>query len=56
MVRGVYKVDTLKKNVYIHVRIDPIIKNEFQEVCERKAINSSELIRKMVKEWTDKNK
>lgn len=44
------------KEIRINVRIDSNTKNEFQEVCKKKAINSSELIRQLIKEWTDKNK
>lgn len=44
------------KEIRIGIRIDEKTKKEFQDVCKKKAINSSELIRQLIKDWTEQNK
>lgn len=42
-----------EKDSYIRIRIDTQTKERFQRVCKTKAINSSELIRQLINNWTD---
>lgn len=46
----------MEKEIRVNLRIDAETKREFMDVCKKKAINSSELIRQLIREWIDKNK
>ena len=49
-------METNKQEKRLNIRIDDELKKEFMALCKKKAINSSELVRQLIKEWTDKNK
>ena len=40
-----------EKDSYIRIRIDTQTKEKFQELCKKKAINSSALIRQLIEQW-----
>lgn len=46
----------MEKEIRLNLRVDAATKREFMEVCRKRAINSSELIRQLIRDWTDKNK
>lgn len=41
----------LEKDTNIKIRIDRETKDKFSELCKQKAINSSALIRQLIKQW-----
>lgn len=44
------------KNTAIRIRISEEEKNDFFAVCDRNAVNASELIRKFIVQWTKAHK
>jgi metal-responsive CopG/Arc/MetJ family transcriptional regulator len=47
---------TPEKAEYIHIRIEPELKKEFFELCEKQSVNPSELLRKKIKNYIKNNK
>lgn len=39
------------KDTVIRVRVPQKLKDDFQQLCKHKAINSSELLRQMIMQW-----
>lgn len=39
------------KDTVIRVRVPQRLKDDFQALCKRKAINSSELLRQLITQW-----
>lgn len=39
------------KDTVIRVRVPQCLKDDFQALCKRKAINSSELLRQLITQW-----
>lgn len=44
------------KKVFLQIRIEKSLKEEFQKVTKDKAINSSELIRQFISKWVKEHK
>ena len=42
------------KRIVIQIRLDKELKDKFQEVCEKNAINPSAKIRQLITEWLNK--
>ena len=40
-----------QKDVFLQIRIAYSLKKEFQAICKKKAINSSELLRQFITQW-----
>ena len=49
-------VQEKEKDDSIRIRIPSSLKAEFKDVCKRKAINSSELLRQFIVEWLQMHK
>lgn len=39
------------KDTVIRVRVSQKLKDDFQQLCKHKAINSSELLRQLITQW-----
>ena len=50
---GIYMDD---KQIRIAIRVPQELKDEFQEICKKKYINGSELLRHMIIDWIEKNR
>ena len=44
--------DDEQKDVFLQIRIAYSLKKDFQTICKKKAINSSELLRQFITQWT----
>lgn len=49
-------MDKSQKTVDIRFRVEPELKTAWNKITKDKAVNGSELLRKYIKEWIDKNK
>ena len=48
--------DENNKRVVLQIRLDKELKEQFQQICKEKAINSSELLRQFIAEWLQTQK
>lgn len=48
--------DENNKRVVLQIRLDKEVKEQFQQICKEKAINSSELLRQLIAEWLQTQK
>ena len=53
--RGVIAMNT-DKQIRIAIRMKEDEKKEFMDLCKEKCINSSELIRYLIRKWINENK
>ena len=47
--------ETKSKDCFIQIRIDSETKAAFMNACDKKAVNSSKLIRQLIVAWTKEN-
>lgn len=39
------------KRIVLQIRLEKELKDDFQQLCKQKAINSSELLRQLITQW-----
>lgn len=45
-----------KKDIRLNIRISEELRDEFQNVCNIKSVNGSDLVRKFIERWVFENK
>lgn len=45
-----------KKDIRLNIRISEELRDEFQNVCNSKSVNGSDLVRKFIERWVFENK
>lgn len=49
-------VETKKKDIRLNIRISKELRDEFQNICDAKSVNGSDLVRKFIEKWVSENR
>lgn len=45
-----------ENNATWQIRLPKSLRDDFRQICDEKALNSSEIMRRLISEWVDKNR
>ena len=48
--------DMKEKVAVMQVRLTPALRKDFKMICYKKALNASEVLRRLMEEWVNKHK